>query len=113
MLLSFLKIVVDSGSAVELPVCCFRARRIDFRCMRSVRANRNNWEVAGYHLAANKSYGIRSVHKLAYSPTPVPAFSAVSKALSSTGIAFGTSLTPETFNSLKNTGYSTDVRIAQ
>ncbi len=51
-----------------------------------------NWEAAVYHLASNKSHGIGSVHRLAYSPIQMPAFSAVLEAFFDTCIGIRSTL---------------------
>ncbi len=51
-------------------------KRPDFRCVWSVWASWTNWKLAVYRLAANKLHGIRSVHRLVYSPIQTPASSA-------------------------------------
>ncbi len=50
------------------------------------------WEVAEDHFAANKSHGIKSVHRLAYSLIAAPVFSVVLETFSHTGISTGTTL---------------------
>ncbi len=71
--LTLLKIVVDSGNNFLRTVSEWQ-KRTDFRYFRIWRLTK----LTGFHLAANKSNGIRSVHKLAHSSIPIPAFAALS-----------------------------------
>ncbi len=59
-----------------------------------ISANGANWEVSGYRFAGNKLYGIRAVHRLAYSQILIliPAFLAVLETFSNSGIDIGTTL---------------------